>query len=114
LLDNLVSNALKFTPDGGSVEVRLARRNGSALLQVADTGMGISDEEQRHLFQRFFRTAEATRNAIQGTGLGLAITKAIAEGHGGTVSVESVEGRGTTFTVELPLDAPSVPAEASP
>jgi signal transduction histidine kinase len=103
LLDNLVSNALKFTPDGGRVEVKVSRENGHALVEVADSGMGISEEEQKHLFERFFRTSSATRQAIQGTGLGLAITKAIAEGHGGRVTVESNEGRGTTFRVELPF-----------
>jgi PAS domain S-box-containing protein len=103
LLDNLVSNALKFTPDGGRVEVKVSRRNGSALVEVVDTGMGIPEEEQEHLFERFFRTSGATSRAIQGTGLGLAITKAIAEGHGGSVMVESSEGAGTTFRVELPF-----------
>jgi PAS domain S-box-containing protein len=115
LLDNLVSNAIKFTPEGGLVQVRVAAGSGSAVIEVADSGMGIPEEEQQHLFQRFFRTEDATRQAIQGTGLGLAITKAIAEGHGGHVSVESTPGAGTTFRVEIPLRgaAEQEPAEAA-
>ena len=103
LLDNLVSNAIKFTPAGGSVAVRVGARNGDAVLEVSDTGIGISAEDQGMLFQRFFRTTAATEQAIQGAGLGLAITKAIVERHGGTIGAESEEGAGTTFRVELPL-----------
>jgi signal transduction histidine kinase len=103
LLDNLVSNALKFTPEGGRVEVKTASANGEAVIEVEDTGVGISPEEQERLFQRFFRAAHATERAIQGTGLGLSITKAIVEAHGGRISVTSAEGGGTTFTVHLPL-----------
>jgi signal transduction histidine kinase len=105
VLDNLVSNAIKFTPEGGSVSVDLSHRNGDVLLAVSDTGMGIPAAEQAGLFQRFFRTKGATRHAIQGTGLGLVITKAIAEAHGGSIEVESEEGAGTTFRVTLPLAA---------
>ncbi len=103
LLDNLVSNAIKFTPEGGTVTVGLDSRGSSVSLEVSDTGMGIPPDEQTRLFERFFRTAGATKNAIQGTGLGLAITKAIAEAHGGRISLESEENVGTTFRVELPV-----------
>ena len=78
---------------------------------MADTGIGIPPAEQEKLFGRFFRTAAANERAIQGTGLGLSITKAIAEAHGGAISVESQEGVGTTFRVELPLVRPRVRAE---
>jgi two-component system sensor histidine kinase/response regulator len=105
LFDNLVSNALKFTPEGGSVTVSLARGDGSAVLEVRDTGIGIPAAEQKELFGRFFRARGATDRAIQGTGLGLSIARTIAESHGGTIGFESVEGVGTTFRVELPLDA---------
>jgi PAS domain S-box-containing protein len=101
-IDNLVSNALKFTPSGGRVEVRVTDGGDHAVIEVADTGLGISREEQKRLFERFFRTAIATEQAIPGVGLGLSITKAIVEGHGGTITVASDEGRGTTFTIELP------------
>jgi PAS domain S-box-containing protein len=103
LLDNLVSNAVKFTPRGGRVEVGVAERDGDAVVTVADTGIGIPPAEQERLFERFFRAESATRLAIPGSGLGLTISKAIAEAHGGSISVASEEGRGTTFSVALPL-----------
>jgi hypothetical protein len=103
LLDNLVSNALKFTLDGGSVTVSLVRAGDNAVLEVCDTGMGIPSAEQAHLFERFFRTRGATEHAIPGTGLGLSIVRTIAESHGGTIAFESVQGTGTVFRVELPL-----------
>ena len=103
MIDNLLSNALKFTPSGGTVLVRLSRRDNAAEIQISESGMGISEEDQQRLFERFFRTTEATERAIQGTGLGLSIAAAIAEGHGGTIEVKSELGRGTTFSVVLPL-----------
>jgi len=103
LLDNLLSNAIKFTPAGGRVGVALVTRGDNARLEVSDTGIGIPEAERDRLFERFFRTEGATRSAVQGTGLGLAITKAIVEGHGGRIGLESREGVGTTFWVELPL-----------
>jgi signal transduction histidine kinase len=114
LLDNLISNALKFTPPGGRVEVRLSSTDaGSTVVEVADTGIGIPKAEQDKTFERFYRASAATKNAIAGTGLGLAIVKLTAEAHGGTVSVESNEGEGSTFRVVLPLQAKLVPAAAS-
>jgi len=85
----------------GRVEVRLRLAAGRAVVEIADTGIGIPAAEREHLFQRFFRTSNA--QTIKGTGLGLTVAKAIAEGHGGSVSFESTEGVGTTFRVELPL-----------
>jgi PAS domain S-box-containing protein len=105
VIDNLISNALKFTPAGGRVEVRASERGGRARIEIADTGMGISPAEQEHLFERFYRTAQAQTDAVPGVGLGLSIAKAIVEAHGGSLSCESVEGAGTTFTIELPLAA---------
>ena len=115
LLDNLLSNALKFTPEGGRVEVSARPANGHAVLSVADTGMGIPAEEQERLFERFFRSSAASAQAIPGTGLGLAIAKAIAEAHDGEISVESEEGQGTTFRVSLPIRpvSPDLVAAAS-
>jgi signal transduction histidine kinase len=104
VFDNLISNALKFTPAGGRVEVRSFLESGIAVVEVADTGVGISEEDQQRLFQRFFRAEGAILNAIDGTGLGLAIAKAIVDAHGGGLSVQSRAGFGTTFRVELPLD----------
>jgi signal transduction histidine kinase len=103
LLGNLLSNAVKFTPDGGRVEVRLRKDGDQLELAVADTGVGIPAADLERIFERFYRTAIARRQAIQGTGLGLTITKAIVEAHHGTIAVDSEEGRGSTFTVRLPL-----------
>src|SRR3954452_22012825 len=103
VLDNLVSNALKFTPAGGRVEVRLSAADGVALLEVQDTGLGLAEDEQHQLFERFFRSSRASEDAIPGTGLGLAIAKAIVERHGGRIELESAVNVGTTVRVSLPL-----------
>jgi signal transduction histidine kinase/CHASE3 domain sensor protein len=102
LVHNLVGNALKFTPEGGRVSLRALSSADDALLEVSDTGIGMSPEDVSRIFERFFRTRQATTSAIAGTGLGLPIAKAIAEAHGGSVEVESAEGAGTTFRVRLP------------
>jgi signal transduction histidine kinase len=104
LVDNLVSNAIKFTPSGGRVDVRLNAEAATVVLEVADTGMGIPAAEQDRLFERFFRTTTASERAVQGTGLGLTIAKAIVDAHEGSISVESAERVGTTFRVELPVE----------
>jgi signal transduction histidine kinase len=105
VVDNLISNALKFTPSGGHVEVRLSAVDGAAVIEVQDTGLGISDDEQQQLFERFFRSSQATKNQIPGSGLGLTITKAIVDRHGGQIELESSEGVGTTVRVRLPLSS---------
>jgi signal transduction histidine kinase len=111
MLDNLLTNAIKFTPEGGEVTVRVGQLGDSLHLEVADTGLGIPEDEVGRLFERFFRASTGT--AIQGTGLGLPIVKSIAEVHGGSISVESELGVGTTFAVDLPLPglpgAPEIP-----
>ncbi len=114
LLGNLISNAVKFTPDGGRVEVRLGVEGDQAVLAVADTGIGIPAADRERIFERFFRTAIATRQAIPGTGLGLTITKAIVEAHDGTIAVDSDEGRGSTFTICLPLRPLPAPGTQDP
>ena len=99
---SLTDNALKFTPDGGHVSVALTSQSGLAVLEVADTGIGVPAHEQPRLFDRFFRTALAQRHAIPGSGLGLSIAHKIVEKHGGTLEVHSEAGQGSTFRVELP------------
>jgi signal transduction histidine kinase len=99
---NLVSNAVKFTPDQGQVRVRSFRDNGTAVIEVADTGMGIPDDEAAHLFERFFRSSAAHELEIPGTGLGLSIARQLTELHGGKLKFTTAQGVGTTFRVELP------------
>ena len=107
---NLVSNAVKFTPEGGRVRVRASRTRTNAVFCVADTGMGISSEDRDRLFTRFFRSPTAMSMAIPGTGLGLAIVKKIIDDHGGTIQVESAPGAGTTVEFTIPLAPPDAHA----
>ncbi|HNJ77988.1 MAG TPA: ATP-binding protein [Marmoricola sp.] len=100
---NLISNALKFTPPEGTVEVGLQRDPDQVRIIVSDTGRGLSPAEQEKLFTRFFRAESAERDAIPGSGLGLSIVKTIVELHEGTISVDSESGSGSTFTISLPL-----------
>ena len=101
--DNLISNALKFTPRGGRVTVGLGSRDDCAVVTVRDTGIGIPESELDQLYARFFRASTATRNAVPGVGLGLTITKAIVTAHEGELDVESEEGVGTAFIMTLPV-----------
>jgi PAS domain S-box-containing protein len=103
LFGNLVSNAVKFTPEGGKVEVTLAADSGEAVLSVADTGIGIQAADRERVFERFFRTEAATQRVIPGSGLGLTISRAIVDAHQGTITVRSDGEHGSTFTVRLPL-----------
>ncbi len=103
VLVNLLGNAVKFTPDGGEVALGLSLERDEALLTVSDTGIGIPQEEQQHLFTRFFRSSLAQHHAIQGSGLGLSIAHAVVEEHGGRMEVESTPGVGTAFRVLFPL-----------
>jgi signal transduction histidine kinase len=102
VVDNLVSNAIKFSPDAGAVDLTVDRRNGKITIEVEDRGIGIPASEHGRLFERFFRAQGALERQIPGTGLGLYITKTIVEAHGGTVAARSVVGEGTSFVVELP------------
>jgi two-component system, OmpR family, sensor kinase len=109
LLLNLITNAVKYTPSGGSVRMQLAQGDGQVTLTVADTGIGIAPGDLPHIFDRFWRADSArTRTGERpGTGLGLAISKWIAEAHGGTIDVQSRPGRGTAFTVTLRRETPT-------
>jgi signal transduction histidine kinase len=99
---NVVSNAAKYTPAGRQVKINLHSTGDGVVLQVADQGLGISEEDQAQLFTEFFRSNNPEAVAQPGTGLGLAIVKRIVDRHRGTVTVESALGRGSTFTIALP------------
>ena len=101
-IDNLLSNAIKFTARGGTVTARVRPVDGAVEFSIADTGVGIPEDEQGMLFTRFFRASTATRNAVPGVGLGLTITRAIVLAHGGTMDVTSQEGVGTEFRFVIP------------
>ena len=103
LLTNLVDNAIKYTGEGGKVTVHLKSVGQMASIEVEDSGIGISPEETARIFERFYRVDRARSRDVGGTGLGLAIVKHIAQAHSGTVSVHSQLGKGTTFTVQIPL-----------
>jgi len=105
LLDNLISNAIKFTPEGGRIDVHASCFEGSAVLEVSDTGMGLPAGEAERVFERFFRSTRAVHNQIPGTGLGLFIAQAISEAHGGRISASNRDGGGATFRIELPARA---------
>jgi two-component system phosphate regulon sensor histidine kinase PhoR len=107
LLSNLVDNAVRYTPARGTVCVRLDAGESRAVLQVTDTGEGIPESELPRVFERFYRVDKARARQTGGTGLGLAIVRHVAEAHGGTVRVDSELGRGSSFTVSLPLAGPS-------
>ncbi|TAP45388.1 ATP-binding protein [Arthrobacter sp. S39] len=107
-LDNLVSNAIKYSPGGGVVNISAQGSDDWVRLQVQDSGMGMSPEDSARVFRRFFRTETAREAAIPGAGLGLSITKAIIEGHGGDISCTSNPGKGSTFTLTLPAEGPSL------
>lgn len=101
MLDNLIGNAIKYTPEGGSIRVYISTQNKQTILKIEDTGLGILPEEQTHVFEKFYRASNAPDN-VEGSGLGLAIVKSIVDRHQGRVWVESTTGGGSTFTVLLP------------
>jgi len=103
LLLNLLGNAIKFTPDGGRIMLSLRQAEGKAILQVKDTGIGISEEDTKHIFDRFYQADKSRFRMGDSSGLGLAIAKWIVEAHHGTISVESEIGKGSTFAVEIPV-----------
>ena len=105
LVDNLLDNAVKYTPLGGSLLIQLEVHELTSTLRIQDSGVGISPQYQHRIFERFYRVDKARSRELGGTGLGLSIVKNIAEQHGGSVSVTSQPGQGATFKVELPLEA---------
>ena len=107
MVANLMTNAVKFTPDGGTVEVALLSYGEVSEIVVKDDGIGITEEDQARLFTRFFRSTSSTEQAVQGTGLGLTIVQAIVALHGGRIGITSAHGQGTTVTVTVPRVATS-------
>jgi PAS domain S-box-containing protein len=103
VMSNLITNGIKYSPVGATITISAATENMYLKLQVADTGFGIPEEDLEKIFSRFYRVKDANTRQVQGTGLGLAIVKSIIESHHGKISVASEVGRGTTFTVLLPL-----------
>jgi anti-sigma regulatory factor (Ser/Thr protein kinase) len=101
---NLLSNAMKYSGKSRDIELRLCRQNGSALIQVFDHGIGIPADEQRHIFEKFYRVPTNENKTISGTGLGLALVAHIAEAHGGSVDVNSKPGEGSTFSIRIPVN----------
>lgn len=111
VIDNLLSNAVKYTPRGGSVEVSTFSDANATVLVVSDTGIGMSPEDLEHVFAKFHRSESARTSQIPGIGLGLPITKSIVEAHGGSITITSELGRGTTVRVSLPLETTRTSAQ---
>jgi signal transduction histidine kinase len=105
VVGNLLSNAFKFTPRGGRIRLHAGREGGSALIEVSDTGVGIPPEQLPRIFEKFYQIENEAQPRSVGSGLGLAIAREIVEAHGGTITAESIVGKGTTFRVCLPLEA---------
>ena len=103
VISNLVDNAIKYSPQGGDVELRLNRNGQFARIEVADSGLGIPRDEHDRIFEKFYRLDPALTRGVNGTGLGLYISKELVERMNGRISVDSEPGRGSTFVVEVPL-----------
>jgi heavy metal sensor kinase len=104
---NLIANGIKYTPEGGALEIAILREGEMARVDVTDTGIGIPVEAQPYIFDRFYRVDKARNRMDGGSGLGLSIVKSIAVAHGGRISVHSSPGQGSTFTVLLPVNGPA-------
>jgi signal transduction histidine kinase len=102
VMENLLSNAFKYSPQGGAVRVSATPTRGAYLLSVEDEGIGMTREQVRRAFDKFYR-GDASNSAVEGTGLGLSITKNIVEAHGGRIWLESRKGKGTTAFITLPM-----------
>jgi signal transduction histidine kinase len=103
ILTNLLSNAHKYTPVGGSIAIAARREGGEVCVEIRDSGVGLTVEEQSQLFAKFFRASNRATQEVGGTGLGLAITRSLVEMHGGQITVQSVPGEGSTFSFTLPI-----------
>ena len=100
---NILTNANKYTPNGGRIDIHIGRTEKLLAITIADNGVGIPKEDMAHLFERFYRVEKSRTSDAGGTGLGLAIAKELTEAHGGRISMQSTLGKGTTVTIELPF-----------
>jgi signal transduction histidine kinase len=105
-INNLVDNAVKYTPKGGNVTIETGQENGQILMRVSDSGIGIAPPDQPYVFDKFYR-AETVADSYEGTGLGLSIVKSVIERHQGRIWVDSEPGKGSRFTVILPIITPN-------
>lgn len=112
MIDNLLNNAIKYTPEGGEIVIELEKQNGQAILRVSDTGPGIPPADQPHIFEKFYRATNVPKG-VGGSGLGLAIVKSIVDSHHGRIWVESILGKGSTFVVVLPTYQDTIQAGAT-
>ena len=103
---NLLTNAVKFTPEGGTVTLGAQRANGAYVFSVKDTGVGIAPEDHERIFEEFRQVGGDSDRKAEGTGLGLALTRRLVELHGGSIDVDSAPGKGSTFTFTLPIGQP--------
>ena len=104
IVDNLLGNAVKYSPDGGTISVTLRADGRAAELAVSDTGIGVSTEEREKMFTGLYRTSRARDRAIPGSGLGLTLSRAVVDRHHGTIELSEHDGPGTTVLVRLPID----------
>jgi signal transduction histidine kinase len=109
VMGNLLGNAIRYTPAGGQVDFRMRQVGGALVIEVADTGIGISQQDLPRIYEEFYRSPAARETVPEGSGLGMSIVKAVVERHGGTISVESEVGKGTRFTVSIPAGGPPLP-----
>lgn len=103
VFNNLISNAIKYTPEGGEIHIELWKQDDKLFVSVKDTGLGIPEADLPHVFEKFYRVNTTIHREQEGTGLGLSIIQVIVQEHGGVVHVDSIEGQGSIFTIELPL-----------
>ena len=104
VIANLLSNAVKYTPEGGVIGIVVSETDRLGIVKIMDSGIGISEKELPFIFERFYRTDKSRNRKSGGAGIGLAIVKSIVEAHGGTVTAESVEEQGSSFTVSIPKE----------
>ena len=104
MIDNIMNNAIKYSPDGGKITVHLLETHNNVVLSVTDEGLGIPKKDLEKVFERFYRVDKARARKQGGTGLGLAISKEVIKAHKGTIWVDSIEGKGSTFSFSLPYE----------